>query len=129
MREILRTAKAILNERRRPLSEWIAVVPGIQWALNTAWRKRLEASPFQVMMGRPPRTTLDVLVHELEGGVQLSPVDGQELRDKVQQVLAAQEAMHARVAERVKQARQTSRERASRGQLPHFTVGDYVLVA
>jgi len=129
MREILRTAKSILNERRRPLSEWIVVVPAIQWALNTAWRKRLGASPFQAMMGRHPRTTLDVLVEENAEGVSLSPVDPQELRNRVQQVTAAQEALHVQIVERVKQARQQSRERASRGQLPHFTVGDYVLVA
>ena len=45
MREILKTAQAVLNECRRPLSEWIVTVPDIHWALNTSWRKRLGASP------------------------------------------------------------------------------------
>ena len=129
MREVLRTTKAILNERRRPLSEWIVVLPAVQSALNAAWRQRLNASPFQVMMGRRPPTSLDVLVDEGDAGVQLSPLDGQVLRDHIQRVTEAQECMHARVIQRLTHQRQQRRERASRGELPHFTVGDYVLVA
>ena len=129
MREVLRVAKAVLNERRRPLSEWIAVVPSVQWALNASWRPRLKTSPFRVMMGREPPTALDVLVEETETGVHLSPIDRHVLQENIQRVTQAQEELHARVLARVTQAREQSRERASRGELPQFTVGDYVLVA
>jgi len=66
-------------------------------------------------MGRRPRTALDVLVEEQADGVSLSHVDSQELRDRVQQVTAAQEELHAQIVEHVMHTRQQSRERASRG--------------
>ena len=36
MREGTHGAKAMLNVGRRPLSEWVVVLPAVQWALNTA---------------------------------------------------------------------------------------------
>ena len=36
MREVIHGAKAMLNERGRPLSEWVVVLPAAQWALNMA---------------------------------------------------------------------------------------------
>ena len=80
-------------------------------------------------MGRPPRTALDVLVEESADGVSLSPVDPRELQEGIQGVTAVQERLHDRVRQRAAHAQQQSRHHASRGQLPHFTVGDYVLVA
>ena len=41
MREVIHGANAMPNEWGRPLSEWVVVLPAVQWAWNTAWRKRL----------------------------------------------------------------------------------------
>ena len=38
------------------------VLPAVQWALNTAWRKRLQATPYHVKMGREPRTAFTALI-------------------------------------------------------------------
>ena len=37
MCEVIHGAKAMLNEEGRPLSEWVVVLPAVQWALNTVW--------------------------------------------------------------------------------------------
>ena len=93
MREVIRTAKAMLNERKRPLSEWIVVIPAIQWALNTAYRRRMAGTPFQLMMRRDPRTEFKVLVEEDLQGVQVTPVEGETLRQKVARIVAVQNEM------------------------------------
>ena len=58
MREVIHGTKAMINEGGRPLSEWVVLLPAVQWALNTAWRKRLQATPYHVMMGLEPRKAL-----------------------------------------------------------------------
>ena len=35
MREVVRALKAILQEERRDICEWVDVVPVVQWTLNT----------------------------------------------------------------------------------------------
>lgn len=54
VREVVRTAKAILNEHQCPLSRWVVVLPATQWALNTTYRPRQKISSFQLMLGREP---------------------------------------------------------------------------
>ena len=51
IREVTHGAKAMPNEGRQPLREWVVVLPAVQWALDTASRKRLQATPYHVMMG------------------------------------------------------------------------------
>ena len=62
MREVIHEAKAMLDEKGRPLSQWVVVLPAVQRALNTAWRKRLQATPYHVMKWREPRTALTALI-------------------------------------------------------------------
>ena len=49
--EEMRALKAILQEKRRDIREWMDVVSAIQWALN----------PYQVMFGRAPLTSFSTL--------------------------------------------------------------------
>ena len=58
MREVIHGAKAMLNDDGRPLSGWIVV---LQRALSTAWRKRLQTTPYHVMMRRESRTAFSAL--------------------------------------------------------------------
>ena len=57
MREVVRVLKAILQEERCDLSEWVDVVPAVQWALNTAYHERYASTPFHIMFGRVPLTS------------------------------------------------------------------------
>lgn len=50
--EIVRTYKALLNEWRHPLADWMQVVPVIQWAANAAYRERYRACPYKRIFGR-----------------------------------------------------------------------------
>ena len=60
MREAVRALKAILQERR-DVREWVDVVPGVQWALNTAYRERYASTPYHVMFGRVPLISFSTL--------------------------------------------------------------------
>lgn len=68
MREAIWTMKAILNECRKPLAEWIATVPAVQWALNAPWRRRMQRMPKEVILGRPPRAAFAALAEETYDG-------------------------------------------------------------
>lgn len=62
MQEVLKALKATLNECGLPLSEWISVIPSVQWALKMAVWRRFGTSPFQVMLGREPGTSFAVIM-------------------------------------------------------------------
>lgn len=58
--------KTILNERARPLSEWIPVLLSVQLALKTAVWRTFGESLFHVMLGGEPRTSFVILVEKRE---------------------------------------------------------------
>ena len=58
--EVVRTFRAVMSERGRPLSEWSGTIYAVQFALNTAYRERTGVTPFQLMTGRVPRTAFSV---------------------------------------------------------------------
>ncbi|CAM9928025.1 unnamed protein product, partial [Sphacelaria rigidula] len=60
-KEVLRALRSILLEQRRAVSEWVDVLPAVQWALNTAHRHPYGSTPYHVMFGRAPRTPFSVL--------------------------------------------------------------------
>ena len=62
MREVIHGAKVMLKEWERPLSDSAMVLPAVQWALNTAWQKQLQTTPYHIMMGREPRTVFTALI-------------------------------------------------------------------
>ena len=56
-------------------------------------------------------------------------LDGKALRRHVAGVVAAQAELHKQVLDKVQASRDRQRASASRGVLPNFSVGEYVLVA
>ena len=54
MREVVGALKAILQEERRDIREWVGVVPVVSWALNSAYRERYARTPYHVMFGWAP---------------------------------------------------------------------------
>ena len=50
-REVVKTFRAVLSERRRHPSEWPLALGAVQWALNSAYRERMGTTPFQMMAG------------------------------------------------------------------------------
>lgn len=65
--DVVRTFRAVMSERGRPWSEWSDAV-AVQFALNSAYRKRMGASPFQLMTGRVPRAASFVFAGDRPSG-------------------------------------------------------------
>eukprot|EP00752_Nemacystus_decipiens_P007839 g7004.t1 len=131
MREVVRTFKAILQERRKSVREWVDLVPAVQWALNTAYRERYGSTPYHVMFGRAPTTAFATLA-SFSGGNnewQVDALDPEAMKLHVKNIVDAQAKLHKQVATLVEKNRAKQRNAASRGQLPDFAVGDYVMVA
>lgn len=51
-----------VSEKGRGASEWVQVVPVMQWAPNSTYRERIPSTPFQVMIGRAPPAAILVFV-------------------------------------------------------------------
>ena len=100
MREVIHGAKAMLNEGGRPLSEWVVELPAVQWALNTAWQKRLKATPYHIMMGREPRTAFTALIDGDNEGFQFSPIDEEKLQQLVVSLVDTQQELLLSIQQR-----------------------------
>ena len=129
MREVVRTLKAMLQEERRSTRDWVDLVPAVQWALNTAYRERYGSTPYHVMFGRAPRIVLSTLASSTESEWKVDVLDGQALRRQVRGVVEAQANLHKEVLVKVQANRGRQRAAATKGTLPNFAAGDYVLVA
>ncbi|CAM9582962.1 unnamed protein product, partial [Ascophyllum nodosum] len=130
-REVVRTFRAVLSERRRPPSEWPLALGAVQWALNSAYRERMGTTPFQMMTGRPPATPMSVLAGK-DGDawtVEELDVSCEQMQSWVAGWAREQEDLRRDVVKRVREQCERVREVSGRGYLPVFEVGDYVLVA
>ena len=81
------------------------------------------------MFGKAPRIALSTLASSTGLDWQVDVLDEKAPRAKVQSVVAAQSHLHKEVLVKVQANRGKQRVAASRGSLPIFLVGDYVLVA
>jgi hypothetical protein len=130
MRELLRLFKAILLARRRPVTDWIFYVSAVQLALNSAHRQRLGRSPFELMLGpRASGSSVVVAPASSASAVSLEPVDFAAHQEQFDALASALDAMHKATAPRQERQRFLGRESSKRGELPNFSVGDFVLVA
>ena len=130
-REVVRTFRAVLSERRRPPSEWPIALGAVQWALNSAYRERMGTTPFQMMTGRPPATPMSVFAGK-DGDawtVEELDVSCEQMQSWVAGWVREQEDLRRDVGKRVREQRERVREVSGRGYLPVFEIGDYVLVA
>ena len=95
MREVVRALKAILQEERRDIREWVDVVSAVQWALNTAYRETYANTPYLVMFGRAPLTSFSTLDSSTGEDWKVDAIDEEEaLRTKMANVLEASQRLH-----------------------------------
>ena len=129
--EVVRTFRAVMSERGRPLLEWPYSIHAVQFALNSACRERMGATPFQLMTGRVPRTAFSVFASDGPDGwcVKEEEFSPEMMQTSVAEWVTVQEELRREVLERVRAARDRKRVAASTGSMPNFEVGDYVLVA
>ena len=122
----VRSLRSVLLEQRRAVSEWVDVLPAVQWALNTAFRPRYGRTPYHVMFGRAPRTSFSV--NSSAGEWNCDVFDDDQMKRALKGMLEMQEQFHVQVQERVAAERERRRKGSSAGlKLPNFEVGDYVL--
>ena len=114
MREVIHAAKAMLNEGGRPLNDRVVVLPAVQGALNTAWQKRLQATPYHVMMGRDLRTAFSALIEGADESLQFSPIDEDRLKQLVDSLVDTQEGPGRGAATRRRRSSSPPRARRSR---------------
>ena len=129
--EVVRTFRAVMSERGRPLSEWPDSNYAVQFALNSAYRERMGAAPFQLMTGRVPRTAFSVFAGDIPDGwcVKEEEFSLEMMQKSFAGWMTVQEELRREVLERVRAARDRKRVVARAGSMPNFEVGDYVLVA
>ena len=65
MPKVVRALKAIVQEEKRDIHEWVDVVPPVQWTLNTAYHERYASTPYHVMFGRAPLTSFSILASSI----------------------------------------------------------------
>ena len=121
-----------MSERGRPLSEWPdSIYYPMQFALKSAYRERMGATPFQLMTRGVPRTAFSVFAGDGPDGwcVKEEEFSPEVMQKSVAGWMAVQEELWREVLERVPAARDRKRVAASTGSMPNFKVGDYVLVA
>ncbi|CAN0065761.1 unnamed protein product [Sphacelaria rigidula] len=112
MREIVRTLKAILQEERRDVREWMSLVPAVAVCVKHCF----------------PRA-FSTLSSSTGGEWSVDVLDEDALRRQVTSIVEAQQELHKKVAQRVDKNRDLQRRVASKGKLTNFVVGDYVLAA
>lgn len=83
IKEIVRCLKAVLQEERRDLREWVGLVPAVQWALNTAYGQRYTSTPCDVMFGRAPITSFSTIASATSEDWQVHVLDDEGLKRKV----------------------------------------------
>lgn len=85
-----------------------------------------DAVPVDAGPGSPG--SVGALIAEDLEGVQLEPVDEAKRREQVYSIVDIQERFHQPIKEQVAADRESCRDRGRLGELPYFTVEDYVLV-
>ena len=104
--EVVRTFRAVMSERGRPLSEWPDSIYALQFALNLAYRERMGATPFQLMTGRVPRTAFSVFSGDEPDGwcVKEEEFLPEMMQKSVAEWVTVQEELRREVLERVRAA-------------------------
>ena len=82
VKEVVRSLRFILLKQRRAVSEWVDVLPTVQWALHTAFYPRYGSTPYYVMFGRAPRTSFSVLANCSAGEWNCDVLDDDQIKRK-----------------------------------------------
>ena len=131
VQEVVKTLKAILNERKEPTNTWPKYVPLVQACLNMAYRERLKRTPLEIMLGRKVQaSSMSILVRMSKNAEEeLRRVDLADIDKYCSKLMKALDDIHKDVSSRRDQQRAAERKRSSKGRMPNFDVGDFVLIA
>ena len=80
VKEVVRSLRSILLEQRRAVSNWVDVLPAVQWAFDNALPPRYGSTPYNVIFGRAPRTSLSMLANWSAGEWNCDVVDDDQIK-------------------------------------------------
>lgn len=120
-RKAFLSMKAMEHERRKPVSEWIAVVPALLQTPNTAWKPPLKMSSLMAMTWRAPKTAFARLSED-EDGVEVVTESPDKKQEYVRRLAEAQDNGQSPVSAESRPSHQAN----SKGVWPHFTIRDSV---
>ena len=129
-KELIRVFRAALSELQLDLKEWPDLLPVVQSVLNNSPSpQRGNVAPITAYLGREPtppiRTFLrsrNTKVVTIEEATQERLLSISTLKDRIAE-------LHPFVQDMVRSMRERQRLATSKGQLPNFIEGDYVLMA
>lgn len=129
-REVLRMFRSIMSELELPVNEWTDIVPVVQSALNNAPSpQRGGLCPITIFTGLEPSPPVSTFKRSATDTI--ISVD-EAVNERLQNMSTVQDLLselHPIVANTLEKNRQRARTAASKGTLPNFVEGDYVLVA
>ncbi|KAE8993203.1 hypothetical protein PR003_g21024 [Phytophthora rubi] len=132
-REVLKSIKALLSERKLPVRDWPAVLPVVQSALNGMPADRLGGkSPLTAFTALPGGAQLQHILHPRDTVDSTVQWVDQEILAHLSKVRVALDGMHAEMVDASDKRRRAARERHERRQgvkLHKFSEGDFVLAA
>jgi len=129
-KELLRVFRSVVSELQMDLKEWPDLMPLVQSALNNAPSpQRGNVAPITAFTGMEPSPPIATFLRTVTTKpVTLSEVQ-RERAINTEALTARVAELHPLVEETVRNNRQKSRDSASRGTLPNFEEGDFVLFA
>ena len=129
-RELLRVVRSVLSELQMDKKEWPDLIPIVQSVLNNSPSpQRGNVCPITAFMGREPTPPIRTFLRNATvKTVTLSEAQAESALN-VKELLLLCDELHPRVQSSLESHRRQARESASRGTLPNFSEGDYVLVA
>ena len=108
VKEVVRSLLSILL-----VSDWVDVLPAVQWVLNTAFRLRYGSTPYHVMFGPAPRKSFSVLANSSAGEWNCDVLYDDQIQRAFKGLLELQEQFHVQVQERVAAEREGRRTESS----------------
>ncbi|KAE9344158.1 hypothetical protein PF008_g9348 [Phytophthora fragariae] len=132
-REVLKSVKALLSERRLQVQDWPRVLPVVQAALNTMPADRLGGvTPLTAFTALPGGSQLRGILHPRDPLVSTVTWVEDETIQHLASVRAALDGMHREMTNASEKRRRAARDRHAKKRgvtLPRFSEGDFVLAA
>ena len=129
-KELLRVFQSIVSELQIKFEEWPDLLPVVQGALNNAPSpQRGNISPITCFLGRDPTPPIGTFLRTKNTEMVLLEDIDRERMLNVSLLKRRVSELHPMFGMELEANRRRKRQAASRGELPNFTEGDFVLVA
>ena len=88
----------------RHITDWAATIPSVLWSIHTARSETRGASPYEIIFGRQPTTSLDLMFGQKVVPTQFPTIHQYRVakarRDKLENAFAKQNLTHAILPQR-----------------------------